>query len=69
VKEQVFFTARNFILQDITITFQSNDDEMPVCMSPNYTIVNIRAKSVVIIIPSNENMQVTAMLTELADSM
>jgi hypothetical protein len=40
-EEQVFFIAKIFTLQEVTLTFQGNADEMPAYfhMSPNYTIM------------------------------
>jgi hypothetical protein len=39
-EEQVFFTAKIFTLQEVTLILQDNADEMPAYfnMSPNYTI-------------------------------
>jgi hypothetical protein len=44
-EERVFFTAKVFIFQEVTIKLSGNADEMPV--SPNYTIDDVGAKSVV----------------------
>jgi hypothetical protein len=50
------FTAKVFILKEITVTLRDNADEMPVYinMPSNYTINNLNVKSVVIKAPGNE---------------
>jgi hypothetical protein len=55
---QIFFTANNFTLQDVTITLQGNDNEMPVyCNMPSsYTIDDAGVNSVVIKESGIENM-------------
>jgi hypothetical protein len=49
-KDRVFFTAKNFTLQEVTITLRGNAAEKPVYfdMLPNYITDNLGAKSVVI---------------------
>jgi hypothetical protein len=49
VEQQVFFTAENFILHEVTITLWGNEEEMPVYFNSlsNYTTENAGAKSVV----------------------
>lgn len=49
-EEQVFFTAKIFTLQEVTLILQDNADEMPAYfnMSPNYTISQWRNVSVML---------------------
>jgi hypothetical protein len=70
VEQQVFFTAENFILHEVTITVWGNDEEMPVHFSllSNYTTDDADAKSVVTKTPSNEQVWLNIMLLELAES-
>jgi hypothetical protein len=58
VEKQVFFTAKNFTLQEVTTTLWGNSDETPVYFNipSNYTINDEGAKSVVMTISGNEKM-------------
>jgi hypothetical protein len=49
-EEQVFFTAKNLTLQDVTITLLGNADEasMYFDVSSNYTIIDVHTDSVII---------------------
>jgi outer membrane lipoprotein-sorting protein len=48
-EKQVSFTARDFTLQEVTITLQGNVDETSVYfnITSNYTITDVRTKSAV----------------------
>jgi hypothetical protein len=56
--EHIFFIAKVFTLQELTITLRDNVNEMPVYFSmPScYTIDDMGAKSVVVKTSSNEKM-------------
>jgi hypothetical protein len=57
-KEQVFFTAKVFTLQEVTIVVQGNVDKMPLCfdMTSNYTTDDVGANYAIIRTSGNEKM-------------
>jgi hypothetical protein len=58
MQELVFFRARVFTLQEVTIILQGTADKIPLCfdMLSNYTIDDVGAKSAITRTSGNEKM-------------